>query len=117
MTRRAVWKMVPTTFSSPMAILAGTFSVVSQPLNPWPDGFPSPGRGARQYWHRSTRCQYFHMLSACHVSSFVHLARSSQSTSCGTMVIMALCAVQPPSVPARGRSEEHTSELQSLRHL
>ena len=60
------------------------------------------GRGVRQYWHRSTRCQYFHMLSACHVSSFVDLARSSQSTSCGTMVIMALCAVQPPRVPARG---------------
>jgi hypothetical protein len=42
------------------------------------------------------------MLSARHELSFVKLAMASQSRSCGVMVIIALWAVQPPSVPARG---------------
>ena len=42
------------------------------------------------------------MLSAFQDGSLTALAMSSQSGLCGYTMIMALWAVQPPSVPARG---------------
>src|SRR5664279_204530 len=87
--RKSEASTVPATFQSPKATLGSTLLVPSHPLNPWRAGSGSPGRGALRYWQRSTRCQYFHMLSACHDSSFVQWAMLSQSLSCGTTVIMA----------------------------
>src|SRR6266536_885421 len=93
---------VASTSRSPAATFGETVLVWSHPPYPWPAGSRSPGGGGGRYSQRSTRCQYCHMFSACHDGSLVRLAISSQSLSCGTTVIIALCAVQPPSVPARG---------------
>src|SRR5207302_9282647 len=58
-------------------------------------------QGRLRYSHRSKRLKYRRIRLLLQDGSDVTWAMSSQSALCGYTVIMALWAVQPPSVPAR----------------
>src|SRR6266511_2464269 len=81
-------------------------SVGNQPPNPCrlgliPNSFFNQRNGSlwRQFSRRSKYCL---MFAARQLESPVNSAIESQSELWGNTKIIALCAVQPPSVPARG---------------
>ncbi len=97
--------IAPRRLSSVNAADGIAFSVGSQPPQPCRLGFrPSLlQKRSRPRWRQSSmRSKYVRMWSARHDESPVMSAIWFQSELCGYTKIIALCAVHPPSVPARG---------------